>query len=464
MAPIDRARWTERIRVAAAIAGLLADVPLLCETRLRAGTVCAETGRFHALETFSPCEETALEFAVRHAGRALELSRSGALGRPAGLPAAALDVLRLTVPEATLRWLGSVRRQSGETVLSALKCALAYRAGETDAERAVAQAAALGCRRAADRRARLAAMREGKSPVLAGLSSQIEYEISCRLYGGEWLPWKDASPLARAEDGWALRWPEGYALLAGSESAESAEMPDDALEVLGALAAGGLLLLHPDGDPLWHAVSKRGRPKEESFVRFRSRTQFDSVMRRGAALLGEPVPPPAPPLFDKILRRRQRVSGGGLSQGLYAWLPGFVSDTPAKSALAGAVQSLSRSLSAADFALPQGLFVPEALLPEGFLVSAAPALKDILLPRRLGASPLVRLPRLTYLRRAVLTGRSPQPVPWASAEEGGRRIYEGVLVRAACVRPIERWQGGSSAEAPWPGECALELIDGEDSE
>lgn len=465
MAPIDRAQWTERIRVAAAIAGLLADVPLLCEAQLRAGTVCPETGRFHAIETFSPCEETALEFAVRHAGRALELSRREAGEGLAGLPAAALDVLRLTVPEATLRWLGSAQRRSGETVLSALKCALAYRAGETDAERVIARAAALGVRRAADRRARLAALREGRSPVLEGLSSQIEYEISCRLFEGEWLPWKVGSPLVRAEDGWALRWPEGYALLAGSDSAECAELPDDALEVLGALAAGNLLRLHADGDPVWRAISKRGRPKdEETFVRFRNRTQFDGAMRRGAAMRGEPVPPAVPRLFDKTLRRRQKVSGGRLSQGLYGWLPGFEADTPEKSALAGAVQGLSRSLSAGEFALPQGLFVPEALLPEGFLVSAAPALADILVARRLGASPLVHLPRLTYLRRAALTGRSPQPVPWASAEEGGRRIYEGVLVRAPCVRPIERWDGGSSAEAPWPTDYALELIDEEDAE
>lgn len=103
---------------------------------------------------FNPSEETALAFCVHEIGRVMRLERHTPRESAGRLPTLTADVLRLVVPRGTLLWLGLIEREDGETVLTALKAALTYAAGVTEAERLIAEAAARGREWAINRRRR----------------------------------------------------------------------------------------------------------------------------------------------------------------------------------------------------------------------------------------------------------------------------------------------------------------------
>ena len=219
LAPGIRDDWTLRLRIASALAGLMSDSRKLAALKLEAGSEDPATGTFTVTSRFNPSEETALSFCVHEIGRVMRLERHTARESAGRLPTLNADVLRLVVPRETLMWLGVIERPDGETVLTALKAAVTYAAGQTEAERLIAEAAARGREWAINRRAAEAARREGKSPLLRGFASVYRAEFSQRLYDGHWRLNRGDSPVVWADDGLALRWPEGC-LLYTSDAAD----------------------------------------------------------------------------------------------------------------------------------------------------------------------------------------------------------------------------------------------------
>ena len=137
LAPGIRDDWTLRLRIASALAGLMSDSRKLAALKLEAGSEDPATGTFTVTSRFNPSEETALSFCVHEIGRVMRLERHTARESAGRLPTLNADVLRLVVPRETLMWLGVIERPDGETVLTALKAAVTYAAGQTEAERLV---------------------------------------------------------------------------------------------------------------------------------------------------------------------------------------------------------------------------------------------------------------------------------------------------------------------------------------
>lgn len=253
LAPGIRDDWTLRLRIASALAGLMSDSRKLAALKLEAGSEDPATGTFTVTSRFNPSEETALSFCVHEIGRVMRLERHTARESAGRLPTLNADVLRLVVPRETLMWLGVIERPDGETVLTALKAAVTYAAGQTEAERLIAEAAARGREWAINRRAAEAARREGKSPLLRGFASVYRAEFSQRLYDGHWRLNRGDSPVVWADDGLALRWPEGFTAIAATADdkwlfRDVPDEPDVAAEIL---VADGFAMADEAGNPLW---------------------------------------------------------------------------------------------------------------------------------------------------------------------------------------------------------------------
>lgn len=464
MPPAERAEWTDRVRTAAVAAGLLSDVRRLAALNLCAGTENAGDGGFSVLETFSPGEETALAFAVRHAGRVMRLERRTPAETAGRLPAAAADVLRLVVPDGILRWLGSAERRNGETVLSALKSALVYTTGITETERLLAEAAARGREWAVNRRAAAAARREGRSPLLRGFAEVWECEVARRVFAGLWPLNTSSSPVVWAEDGLALRWPEAFASVAAD--ADDAwlfrEVPDEADAAAEILLTAGTVLPTETGSPVWQSLSADGTPDGRTWLRLPDGERLVSLARRAADKAGAVLPAREAPLFR--LRPGEEAPEG--RAGWVPSLPASCEGTETGEALAAAVREISRLGSGEVLLTEAGLFIPEVLLPDDFAVQ--PDAVQCFVARSGGQLPLVRFERHSVRRRArVPPATAVQAVVFTPERRlpTGRKpdeglVLEGAVLRPTLVRPVTFWPDGSVSEREWPRpEYLLELID-----
>ena len=464
MPPAERAEWTDRVRVAAAAAGLLSDVRRLAALSLCAGEESADDGRFSVLETFSPGEETALAFAVRHAGRVMRLERRTPADTAGRLPAAAADVLRLVVPEAVLRWLGSAERRNGETVLSALKSALVYTTGSTETERLLAEAAARGREWAVNRRAAAVARREGRSPMLRGFAEVWECEVARRVCAGLWPLNTASSPVVWAEDGIALRWPEAFSSVAAD--ADDAwlfrEVPDEAAAAAQILLTAGVVLPTDPGSPVWESLAADGTPDGRTWLRLPDGERLVSLARRAADRSGTALPEREAPLF------RIRVSEEA-PEGRPGWMPSLppqLAGTEEGKAAAAAVREISRLGFGSSLLTDCGLFIPETLLPEDFALR--PDAVRFFVPRSGASLPLVRFERMSVRRRvrvppdiaaeaAVFTPE--RRLPAGRGKEEGL-VLEGAVLRPTFFRPVTFWPDGSVTERERPDAPGrLELID-----
>ena len=422
LAPGIRDDWTLRLRIASALAGLMSDSRKLAALKLEAGSEDPATGTFTVTSRFNPSEETALSFCVHEIGRVMRLERHTAresagrlptlnadvlrlvvpretlmwlgvfnpseetalsfcvheIGRvmrlerhtareSAGrLPTLNADVLRLVVPRETLMWLGVIERPDGETVLTALKAAVTYAAGQTEAERLIAEAAARGREWAINRRAAEAARREGKSPLLRGFASVYRAEFSQRLYDGHWRLNRGDSPVVWADDGLALRWPEGFTAIAATADdkwlfRDVPDEPDVAAEIL---VADGFAMADEAGNPLWLTDSDC-MAGEGAWLRLTDCDMLVANARRAADAAGESLPMRFPALFEKRPSSSAR-SGGTVARQCWALsVPSELEASDKAAALARALEAVNTRDDAVMLVHPEGVFVPESLLPVG---------------------------------------------------------------------------------------------------
>ena len=470
MPPSRRARWTDRLRVAAMLAGLLSDADRLAALRLEAGGVDRESGRFEPIETHAVGEETALAFGVRHVGRWMRLTRLSWVERSGRSPSPGLDLLRLIVRSDTLAWLGDFERQDGETVLSALKSALMFGTGRSLTERLIAESVARGREWAVNRRADRAARREGVLPVLAGFGEIVRHILLTRLERRQWTINAEGSPLVWAEDGLFLRWPEGFVAMVAScgDGASFREVPDEPDVAAQILLASGVIDADPAGEALWWSDPSEDDPQRKAWVRLSDEMKLVNLAREEARRRGEPLPARLARLTGWRPRApRERWS---VLPGRFVWrltLPALTHGaTPSESRrmLCRAVARLNARSDAALLGSVRGLLVPESLLGEAFRWDE-PDLARVF--RLLHQMPGSFFPgaRATAVHRVRYRGedavRLADLSPERRPDTAGHLILEGVLIQPYWLRPTEVWEDGTEEERPMPETGGrLEWLDG----
>ena len=503
MAPTKRARWTDRIRMAAVAAGLLSDAERLAGLRLEAGTVDPETDDFHHLETHAVGEETALAFGVRHAGRWFRLTRHTAIERAGRLPTLGLDLMRLVVPADTLLWMGDFERTSGETVLSALKAAVMFGTGKTEAERLIAESVARGREWAVNRRAWLAARREGKSPLLEGFGEVFRLALLTRIERHLWVFNRDDSPLTWAEDGLYLRWPEGFVetIEAAGEGSVFREVPDEPDVAAQILMAAGVIEPDPTGEAVWWSeeqeplkARKRGEPvlnpaEEEkpnplvrtAWVKLTNEAKIVNLAKREAVRRGESLPQRRRALMRQPVERL--TTKWDVIPGRFTWrlalpplkpafatpkrckpAPTIVSD--GRLALERAVARINGRVDAPLFGSARGLFVPDGVLDERFRWDTDD-LKDVFVLIRQSPGSILPAARVSAVHRVRLRGTDAERLadltPEGRPDKDGNVLLEGVLIHPFFVKPYEVWTDGTEEERPFPETTGrLEWIEGAD--
>ena len=465
MAPQARDEWTARVRVAAAIAGIMSDSRKLAQLKLEAGSENPGNGQFDVISQFNPSEETALQFAVKHIGRVMRLTRYTPKKAAGRLPTVSADILRLVVPVATLKWLGGAELDDGETVLTALKAAVTYSTGYTEAERMISEAAARGREWATNRRSAEAARREGSSPLMRGFASVFEADLRRRVLHGKWRLNDGESPIVWAEDGIYLAWPRTFTEI--TASAEDnwlfRDVPDEPDVAADILASADMIFRSEAGHPVWmtddQAPCRRG-----AWLRVTDSQGFIALARRAADKVGEILPQPLAPIFDKDLRK-ENESKAALKP-IFLWrldLPSSMVDDARP--LFDAVERINKAKVGQVFTHPEGLFVPEILLPSGWWLSpgdAEPALVTVEAPMH----PLVVVPRRSYARKVLMMNEGAKiacQFDLASRQLSLEpHVLEGIVISHAYLKPIGRWPGSGETELPIPTITDLKALDLDD--
>ncbi len=462
MAPRARDEWTARLRVAAAIAGIISDSRKLAQLKLEAGSENPSNGQFDVISQFNPSEETALQFAVKHIGRVMRLTRYTPKKAAGRLPTVSVDILRLVVPVDTLKWLGVTELDDGETVLTALKAAVTYATGYTDAERMISEAVARGREWATNRRSAEAARREGSSPLMRGFASVFEADLRRRVLHGKWRLNDGESPIVWAEDGIYLAWPRTFTEI--TASAEDnwlfRDVPDEPNVAADILASADMIFRSEAGHPVWmtddQAPCHRG-----AWLRVTDSQGFIALARRAADKAGEILPQPLAPIFDKDLRK-ENESKAALKP-IFLWrlhLPGTMVDDARP--LFDAVERINKAKVGQVFTHPEGLFVPEILLPSGWWMApgdAEPALVTVEAPMH----PLVVVPRRSYARKVLMMNEGAKIA--CQFDLASRKlslephVLEGIVISHAYLTPIGRWPGSGETELPIPSITDLQALD-----
>lgn len=465
MAPQARDEWTARVRVAAAIAGILSDSRKLAQLKLEAGSENPGNGQFEVISQFNPSEETALQFAVKHIGRVMRLTRYTPKKAAGRLPTVSADILRLVVPVETLKWLGVAELDDGETVLTALKAAVTYATGYTDAERMISEAAARGREWATNRRSAEAARREGASPLMRGFASVFEADLRRRVLHGKWRLNDGESPIVWAEDGIYLAWPRTFTEI--TASAEDnwlfRDVPDEPDVAADILASADMIFRSEAGHPVWmtddQAPCRRG-----AWLRVTDSQGFIALARRAADKAAEILPQPLAPIFDKDFRK-ENESKAALKP-IFLWrlhLPASMVDDARP--LFEAVERMNKAKVGQVFTHPEGLFVPEILLPSGWWLAPGdvePALVTVEAPMH----PLVVVPRRSYARKVLMMNEGAKIAcqfdPASRKLSLEPHVLEGIVISHAYLKPIGRWPGSGETELPIPTITDLKALDLDD--
>lgn len=462
MAPQAREEWTARLRVAAAIAGVMSDSRKLAQLKLEAGTENPANGIFDVISQFNPSEETALQFAVTHIGRVMRLTRYTPKKAAGRLPTVSADILRLVVPTDTLRWLGSAQLDDGETVLTALKAAVTYATGFTDAERMISEAAARGREWATNRRSAEAARREGSCPLMRGFASVFEADLRRRILHGKWRLNDGESPIVYAEDGIYLAWPRTFTEI--TASAEDnwlfRDVPDEPDVAADILASSDMIFRSEAGNPIWmtddDAPCRRG-----AWLRVTDSQGFIALARRAADKAQEVLPDPLAPIFEKDIRK-ENVSDEVL-QPIFVWkldLP--MTMLPDGAVLIDAVERLNQAKVGQFFTHPQGLFIPETLLPADWWSCPGDA-EEALVATDAPSHPLVAIPRRSYARRVLMLNEGAKVAcrfdPASRSLSLEPHVLEGIVISQAFITPVGRWPGSGETVLNAPAITDLKALD-----
>ena len=487
MAPTKRARWTDRIRVAVVAAGLMSDSERLAGLRLEAGTIEPETDVFQPIETHAVGEETGLAFGLRHAGRWFRITRYTSADRASRLPTLGLDLLRLVVQSETLLWLGDFERTSGETVLSALKSAVVFGTGKTETERLLADSVARGREWAVNRRAWLAAQREGKTPLLEGFGEVFRLALLTRIERHHWVFNAENSPLVWAEDGLFLRWPEGFVdtIESAGEGSVFREVPDEPDVAAQILLTSGVIEPDPTGEAVWWSDSpevlprggghssvmrtadEEGGPMRTAWVKLTNEAKIVNLAKREALRRGEILPHRKPPLMIRPLSRLPEE--WEVVPGKFTWrlaLPESDSVSASRATLERAVTRINERVDSPLLGSVRGLFVPEILLDEGFRWDS-PDLDGVFVLQRQSPGSAMPGARVSAIHRVRFRGtdalRLADLTPERKPDQDGNLLLEGVLIHPLFVRPFEVWADGSEEEKAFPETTGrLEWIEGRD--
>lgn len=438
MAPQAREEWTSRLRVASAIAGVMSDSRKLAQLKLEAGTENPANGIFDVICQFNPSEETALQFAVTHIGRVMRLTRYTPKKAAGRLPTVSADILRLVVPTDTLRWLGSAQLDDGETVLTALKAAVTYATGFTDAERMISEAAARGREWATNRRSAEAARREGACPLMRGFASVFEADLRRRILHGKWRLNDSESPIVYAEDGIYLAWPRTFTEI--TSSAEDnwlfREVPDEPDVAADILASSDMIFRSEAGNPVWmtedNAPCRRG-----AWLRVTDSQGFIALARRAADKANEVLPDPLAPILP-------------------------MSMLPDGAVLIDAVERLNHAKVGQVFTHPQGLFIPETLLSLDWWSSPGDA-EGALVATDAPSHPLVAIPRRSYARRVLMMNEGAKVAcrfdPASRSLSLEPHVLEGIVISKAYITPVGRWPGSGETVLETPTITDLKPLD-----
>lgn len=378
------------------------------------------------------------------------------------LPTVSADILRLVVPTDTLRWLGSAQLDDGETVLTAIKAAVTYATGFTDAERMISEAAARGREWATNRRSADAARREGSCPLMRGFASVFEADLRRRILHGKWRLNDGESPIVYAEDGIYLAWPRTFTEI--TASAEDnwlfREVPDEPDVAADILASSDMIFRSEAGNPVWmtedNAPCRRG-----AWLRVTDSQGFIALARRAADKAKEVLPDPLAPIFEKDIRK-ENVSDEVL-QPIFVWkleLP--MAMIPDGAVLIDAVERLNHAKVGQVFTHPQGLFIPETLLPLDWWSSPGDA-EGALVATDAPSHPLVVIPRRSYARRVLMINEGAKVAcrfdPASRSLSLEPHVLEGIVISKAYITPVGRWPGSGETVLETPTITDLKPLD-----
>lgn len=191
---------------------------------------------------------------------------------------------------------------------------------------------------------------------------------------------------------------------------------------------------------------------------------FIALARRAADKVGEILPQPLAPIFDKDLRK-ENESKAALKP-IFLWrlhLPALMVDDARP--LFDAVERINKAKVGQVFTHPEGLFVPEILLPSGWWLSpgdAEPALVTVEAPMH----PLVVVPRRSYARKVLMMNEGAKIAcqfdPASRQLSLEPHVLEGIVISHAYLKPIGRWPGSGETELPIPTITDLKALDLDD--
>ena len=239
--------------------------------------------------------------------------------------------------------------------------------------------------------------------------------------------------------------------------------PDVAAEIL---VADGFAMADEAGNPLWLTDSDC-MAGEGAWLRLTDCDMLVANARRAADAAGESLPMRFPALFEKRPSSSAR-SGGTVARQCWALsVPSELEASDKAAALARALEAVNTRDDAVMLVHPEGVFVPESLLPVGWIEDPAEA--GILL--RVKAMPFaegVRHMRASPIRRVRMTGSSASRAarydPGLRGAKDGSIELTGVVIKRHSVRPVVRFVNGEGrtveeTEGHWPRVLDMEAID-----
>lgn len=220
------------------------------------------------------------------------------------------------------------------------------------------------------------------------------------------------------------------------------------------------------GNPLWLTDSDC-MAGEGAWLRLTDCDMLVANARRAADAAGESLPMRFPALFEKRPSSSAR-SGGTVARQCWALsVPSELEASDKAAALARALEAMNTRDDAVMLVHPEGVFVPESLLPVGWIEDPAEA--GILL--RVKAMPFaegVRHMRASPIRRVRMTGSSASRAarydPGLRGAKDGSIELTGVVINRHSVRPVVRFVNGEGrtveeTEGHWPRVLDMEAID-----
>lgn len=297
---------------------------------------------------------------------------------------------------------------------------------------------------------------------MRGFASVFEADLRRRILHGKWRLNDSESPIVYAEDGIYLAWPRTFTEI--TASAEDnwlfREVPDEPDVAADILASSDMIFRSEAGNPVWmtddNASCRRG-----AWLRVTDSQGFIALARRAADKAKEVLPDPLAPIFDKDIRK-ENVSDEVL-QPIFVWkldLP--MTMFPDGAVLIDAVERLNHAKVGQVFTHPQGLFIPETLLPADWWSSPGDA-EGALVATDAPSHPLVVIPRRSYARRVLMMNEGAKVAcrfdPASRSLSLEPHVLEGIVISKAYLTPVGRWPGSGETVLETPTITDLKALD-----